>query len=345
MAKRDFYSVLGVSRQASPEEIKKAYRKMAMKFHPDKNPGDKGAEEKFKEASEAYDVLSDPKKKQMYDQFGHAGFQGGGPGGFEGFGGGFHPGGAGGAGGFDPRNPGPEAFQDMFSDFFGEFFSGERTQPGAGAGTGTGRRGGGFRQEMRGADLRYTLTITLEEAATGTEKRIGFVRQRAGKEDTAKLSITVPAGVKAGQRLKLRGEGDAPIAGQGKAGDLYVIINFQDHILFKRKDNDVLMELPVSFVDALLGTSIEVPTLTGKAMLNIPSGTHPGQIFRLKAKGFPDMGGYAPGDMLVKIVVDIPNTVSEEERQALEKLRKMSSHSPLVNEFKDKMKRLMAQRI
>ncbi len=334
MAKKDFYSVLGVSRQANPDELKKAFRKLAMKYHPDKNPNDKAAEERFKEVNEAYDVLSDPKKKQMYDQFGHAAFQGGGPGpgaqggpnpfrGFEGFGG-FQ--------GFDPRQQGGD-FQDMFSDFFGEFFSGENTHPG--------RRGA--RQENRGADLRYTLNITLEEAATGAEKRINFVRHRAGKEDSAKLSITIPAGVKAGQRLKLRGEGDAPPAG-GKPGDLYVIVNFQDHPLFKRKDNDVLLELPISFVDALLGVQIEVPTLTGKAMLNIPQGTHPGQIFRLKGKGFPDIGGYAPGDMLIKIVVDVPNNITAEDREALEKLRKTSSNTPLVAEFRDKMKRLLSQR-
>lgn len=324
MAKKDYYSVLGVSRQATPEEIKKAYRKLAMKLHPDKNPGDKAAEEKFKEASEAYDVLSDAKKKQTYDQFGHAGFQGG-PGPGNPFGQGF--------GGFQGSGePGQEAFQDMFSDFFGEFFTGD---PNA--------RRGGFRQEQRGADLRYTLTITLEEAATGTEKRISFVRHRGGKEDTAKLSITVPAGVKAGQRLKLRGEGDGP-GGNTKPGDLYVIVNFQDHVLFKRKDNDVLMELPIPFVEALLGTQIEVPTLTGKAMLNVPAGTHPGQIFRLKGKGFPDIGGYAAGDMLIKVIIDVPNKVTEEERQALEKLRKSASASPLVNEFRDKMKRLLQQR-
>lgn len=324
MANKDFYNILGVSRQASADEIKKAYRKLALKFHPDKNPGDKSAEEKFKEATEAYDVLSDPKKKQMYDQFGHTGgSQQGGPnpfrGGFEGFGsaGGF-------GGGFDPRQ------QDVFSDFFGEFF-GQDTQPG--------RRS----REQRGADLRYTLTITLEEAATGTEKRISFVRQRAGREDAAKLSITVPAGVKGGQRLKLRNEGDGP-PGSGKPGDLYVIINFHEHLLFKRKDNDVLMELPVTFVDALVGTQVEVPTLTGKASLGIPAGTHPGQIFRLKGKGFPDIGGYAPGDMLIKIIVDVPNQVGEEEKQALEKLRKVANSSPQVVDFRDKMKRLMQQR-
>lgn len=336
-AKKDYYSVLGVSRQASPDEIKKSFRKLAMKYHPDKNQNDKTAEDKFKEVNEAYDVLSDPKKKQMYDQFGHAGFQGGGPdmGGSNPFRGGYQGGFAGGgfAGGFDPRQgPNQEAFQDMFSDFFGEFFSGDPN----------GRRG--FRQESRGADLRYTLNISLEEAATGVEKRVNFVRQRAGKEDHAKLSITVPAGVKSGQRLKLRGEGDTPVGSSGKAGDLYVIINFQDHILFKRKENDVLLELPISFVDALLGTHVEVPTLTGKAMLNIPSGTHPGQIFRLKGKGFPDIGGYAPGDMLIKIIVDVPSSVSEDEKQALEKLRKSSNQSPLVSEFKDKMKRLQQQR-
>ncbi len=329
MANKDYYNVLGVSRQSSPDEIKKAFRKLAMKFHPDKNPGDKSAEDRFKEVNEAYDVLSDPKKKQMYDQFGSAGpQQGGGPfrGGFEGF-----------NTGFDPRRgqAGQENFQVMFGDFFVRFF-GQETQPG-------GARGGRGRRETRGSDLRYTLTITLEEAATGTEKRISFVRQRAGKEDTAKLSITVPAGVKSGQRLKLRGEGDGP-HGAGKPGDLYVIIGFQDHPLFKRKDNDVLMELPISFVDALLGTQVEVPTLTGKAALGIPGGTHPGQVFRLKGKGFPDIGGYAPGDMLIRITVDVPNTVNEEERKALEALKKSAGSSPLVNEFKDKMKRLMQQR-
>lgn len=333
MAKRDYYSVLGVSRQASADDLKKAFRKLAMKYHPDKNPGNKAAEDSFKEVNEAYDVLSDPKKRQMYDQFGHAGAQQqGGPnpfrgGGFENFGG---------FGGFDPRSAGAQdQYQDMFGDFFGDFFG--QTEPGGGA------RRGGFRGQGRGADLRYTLTITLEEAATGTEKRISFVRHRAGKEDTAKLSITVPAGVKSGQRLKLRGEGDSP-GGNTKPGDLYVIVNFQDHILFKRKDNDVLMELPVSFVDALLGTSVEVPTLTGKASLNIPPGTHPGQIFRLKGKGFPDIGGYAPGDMLVKVVVDVPSSVTDEERQALEKLRKGAAASPQVSEFKEKMKRLLQSR-
>ena len=310
MGNKDYYSVLGVSRQATPDELKKAFRKLAMKFHPDKNPGDKSAEEKFKEVTEAYDVLSDPKKKQMYDQFGHANFNN--------------------QQGFDPRQTAD--FNDVFGDFFGEFF-GADTQPGA-----------RFRgRETRGADLRYALTITLEEAATGTEKRISFVRQRGGKEDAAKLSITVPAGVRAGQRLKLRGEGDSP-SPHAKPGDLYVIVNFQEHVTFKRKDNDVLLELPISFVDALLGTHVEIPTLTGKAQLAIPSGTHPGQIFRLKGKGFPDIGGYAPGDMLVKVIVDVPSSTNEEERQLLERLRSAANNSPLVSEFREKMKGLLQQR-
>lgn len=329
MAKRDYYAVLGISKSASADEIKKAYRKLAMKFHPDKNPNDRSAEEKFKEATEAYEVLSDPEKKKMFDQFGFAGpQQGPGPGGqnpFQGFGG------FGGAG-YDPRQSGPEGYQDMFGDFFGEFFQG-----------GDPRRGGGMRGEERGNDLRYTLTVSLEEAAAGAEKRISFVRRRGAKEDTAKLSITVPAGVKAGQRLKLRGEGDAMTA-TAKPGDLYVVIQFQDHLLFKRKDNDVLMDLPVSFFDALMGTSVEIPTLLGKASLNIPAGTQPGQVFRLKGKGFPDMGGYAAGDMLVKVLIDIPNKISEEDKATLEKLRKMSQNSPLVSDFKDKMKRLLSSR-
>ncbi len=323
MANKDYYSVLGVTRQASADELKKAFRKLALKYHPDKNPGDKSAEDRFKEVTEAYDVLSDPKKRQMYDQFGHASYQKGpqqgGP-----FRGDFDFGGQ----RYDPRQA-----EDIFSDFFGDFFGAE-TSPGGG------RRGA---RETRGADLRYTLTITLEEAATGTEKRISFVRQRGGRDDAAKLSITIPAGVKSGQRLKLRGEGDGP-HGPGKPGDLYVIVGFQDHPLFKRKDNDVLLELPISFVDALLGTHVEVPTLTGKASLNVPAGTHPGQIFRLKGKGFPDIGGYAPGDMLVKMVVDVPNNVNDEDRQLLEGLRKSANNSPLVSEFREKMKRLIQQR-
>lgn len=331
MAKKDFYSILGISRTASTEEIKKAYRKLAMKYHPDKNAGDVTAENKFKEASEAYEVLRDPKRRQMYDQFGHVnahagpgGFSGGGPyEGFEGFGD---------FGGFGQQGA-PEGFQDIFSDFFGDVFAG---------GPGSRKRSSPFGRQ-RGADLRYTLSVTLEEAARGCEKTISFVRQRANKEDTAKLSISIPAGVKSGQRLKLRGEGDLG-PGHSQAGDLYVVVTFQDHPLFVRKDNDLLMDLPISFIDAILGAEVEVPTLTGRATLKIPAATHPGQVFRLKGKGFPETGGYGSGDQLIKIVVDIPKGVSEADRQQIEKLTHLKQKSPLVQEFQERMKQLLKAR-
>jgi len=318
VAKKDYYAVLGLPRTSSADEIKKAYRKLALKYHPDQNPNDPKAEARFKDISEAYEVLRDPKKRKMYDQFGSAGP---GPGG-AGFGAGF----GGPGGGFDPR--GPESFNDLFGDFFGDVFSGARA---------------GGPKQARGNDLRYTLSITLEEAATGCEKRISFVRDRGGKEDSAKLSISVPGGVKEGQRLKLRSEGDQPI-GTSKPGDLYVIVNLSPHPLFKRRDNDVLLELPISFVDALLGTSVSIPTLTGKANLSLPAGTHPGQVFRLKGKGFPDIGGYAPGDMLVKVVIDIPNELNDKERKALESLRSAGEQSPLVKGYKEQVQKLFAIR-
>lgn len=335
MAKRDYYEILSVSRNASAEEIKKAYRKLAMKYHPDKNPGDKVAEDRFKEASEAYEVLRDPKKRQMYDQFGHAGAQAGGFGqGANPFEGGF--GNFAGFGGFQGAQAGQDAesFQDIFGDFFGDMFGGGATR---------GRRqqqGRGFRNH-KGADLRYTLTVSLEEAAKGCEKMISFIRQRGSKEDTARLSVTVPAGVKSGQRLKLRGEGDS---GPGGNGDLYVIINFQEHPLFHRHENNVQMDLPISFVDAILGTQVEIPTLTGKVNFRVPPNTHPGQVFRLKNKGFPEVGGYGAGDMLVKIVVDIPKDLTEDEKKAIEKLSGMSNRSPLVKDFKNKVQQLLKAR-
>jgi molecular chaperone DnaJ len=340
MAKRDFYEILGVTRSSTPEEIKKSYRKLAMKFHPDKNPGDKKAEEKFKELSEAYDVLSDEKKKAQYDQFGHFGVQGG-------FGGGKNPfedfarsggfgGFRGGAGGFSGGGAGAgnENFQDIFGDIFGEFFTGAGARPG-GAGPRKGAR-------ARGADLRYTLNISFEDAAAGTEKVISFIRHRDGKEETARLAVTVPAGVTAGQRLKLRGEGDSGPSG-GANGDLYVIVNVQEHSLFKRHDNDVHLELPLSFGDAVLGTTVEIPTLTGKASLKIPPGTPSGQIFRLKGKGFASMSGPA-GDFLVKIVIDVPKDLTEEQKQALQKLTPALKSTPLVKAFHEKVDRVLKSR-
>ncbi|WP_374076459.1 DnaJ C-terminal domain-containing protein [Bdellovibrio bacteriovorus] len=337
MSKKDFYSILGVSRSATADEIKKAYRKLAMQFHPDKNPGDKKAEEKFKEISEAYDVLSDTKKREMYDQFGHAGAQ-------QGFGAGGPFGGAGGFGGFGGAGPGGgrsqaggDPFQDIFGDVFGEIFGNARG-PGAGPGGARTRR-----QQAKGTDLRYTLNISFEESALGTEKIISFVRQKSGKEESAKLSVNVPAGVKEGQRLKLAGEGDSP-AGGGAAGDLYVIINIQEHPLFKRSENDVTLDLPITYTDAILGTNIEVPTLTGKAMIRIPPGTHSGQTFRLKGKGFPKLGGFGSGDMLVRVLVDTPHTLSSRQKELVEELAKSTETTPLVKAFHEKVSHLMRNR-
>lgn len=341
MAKRDYYDILGVSRSASQDEIKKAFRKLAMQFHPDKNPGNKSAEDKFKEVNEAYEVLSDDKKKQAYDQFGHFGAQQG-AGGF----GGFRPGanpfegfGQSGGGGFGGggAGAGPENFQDIFGDIFSDFFSGRARPGGPGAGAGAGARQSA---RSRGADLRYTLNISFEEAATGTEKMISFIRQRGGKEETAKLSITVPAGVKNGQRLKLRGEGDSATSG-GAIGDLYVIINIQEHALFKRVENDVHMDLPLSYPDAVLGTSVEIPTLTGKASLKIPAGTPSGQIFRLKGKGFAAVGSSGSGDMLVRVVIDVPRDLTDEQRESIRKLGASLRPSPLIKAYHEKVDRIL----
>lgn len=318
MAKKDFYTVLGVSRSATPEELKKSYRKLAMKYHPDKNPGDKKAEESFKEITEAYETLSDPKKKEMYDQFGFAGANQG-----------FAGAGAGGFGGFNQQGFNGEDFQDIFGDIFGESFGGGR----------------GFRQQrkQRGADLRYTLNISFEESALGTEKTISFMRQKSSQDETVRLSVKVPAGVKQGQRLKLAGEGDRSPQGGGN-GDLYVIINIQDHPLFKREEDDVYVDVPVSFVDAILGSEIEVPTLTGRVALKVPPGTYSGQVMRLKNKGFPKQGGFGSGDMLVRIQVDTPSSLSSEQKDLVKELAKSTGETPHVKEFKEKMAQVLKGR-
>lgn len=317
-SKQDFYSTLGVSRTASEEEIKRAYRKLAIQFHPDKNPGNKKAEDKFKEITEAYETLSDTKKREQYDQFGHqyqsAGF------------GGAHQGGNPFGGGFGGFNQGGESFQDIFGDVFGDIFN-QRQNPRT-------------RKAQKGSDLRYTLNISFEEAASGCEKIISFSRQRGSREESTKLSVNVPAGVKENQRLKLSGEGDTNASGN-LPGDLYVIIHLEEHPLFTRQDHDVLMDLPLSYIDAIVGTSVEIPTLSGKAALKIPEGTHSGQLFRLKSKGFPKLGSMGAGDMIVRVLVDTPAKISPQERELIQKLSQTSSETPLVKSFKEKSSQLL----
>src|SRR5713101_3446595 len=370
--KRDYYEILGVNRGAGEDELKKAYRRLAIQFHPDRNPGNKEAEERFKELNEAYQVLSEPERRAQYDRFGHAAFQG--------------PQGPGGFGGFDFS----QGFEEVFSDIFGDFF-----------GTGRGRSRSRTR---RGDDLRYDLEIEFEEAAAGIEKVIKFQRltqceacngtrargatsgarqcpncRGTGQVRTQQgffsisttcsqcrgegmiiadpcpkcqgqgrirkhesLSVKIPPGVDNGSRLKLRGEGEAGYGG-GPQGDLYVVIHVREHDLFVRQDNDVIIEMPVSFPAAALGTEVEVPTLDGKVKLKIQAGTQSGKVFRLKSKGFPDLHGYGRGDELVKIVVETPKRLSARQRELLEEFARVSGEDlnhPLSKGFVDKLKEM-----
>jgi len=370
--KRDYYEILGVARNAGEEEIKKAYRRLAIQHHPDRNPGDRQAEEKFKELNEAYQVLSDGEKRAQYDRFGHAAFQG--------------PQGPGGFGGFDFS----QGFEDVFSDIFGDFF-----------GTGRGRSRS---RSRRGDDLRYDLEIDFEDAHRGAERVIkvarlsqceacngtrttagaggtrtcpncrgtGQVRTQQGffsisttcaqcrgegsiisdpcpkcqgqgrLRKLQSLSVRIPPGVDNGSRLKLRGEGEAGFAG-GPAGDLYVVIHVREHAIFARQDNDVIVEVPVSFPQAALGAEIEVPTLDGKVKFKIPSGTQSSKVFRLKGKGFTDLHGYGRGDELVKIVVETPRRLTARQRELLEEFAKVSGEEvnhPMSKGFVDKIREM-----
>lgn len=349
MAKRDYYEILGVKRDATEEEIKKAYRKLALKYHPDRNPGSKEAEEKFKEATEAYQVLSDPQKRATYDQFGHV--EGVGTG-FGGFGGGF-----------------PD-LSEIFGDVFGDFF-GER------------RRGPGGPPPQAGADLRYDLLISFEEAVKGVEKQIRITRREVcsgcggnGAEGGTALrtcptchgsgqisisqgffsftrtcnrcggmgrsvektcsrcrgsgrvkverniNVKIPAGVDTGSSLRLSGEGEAGLFG-GPRGDLYIVIKVKRHEFFSREGNDIVCEVPISFAVASLGGEIEVPTLEGKLKLRIPPGTQSGHVFRQKGKGFPDLHKYGKGNLLIYIKVVVPTDLTEKEKELIRELARL----------------------
>jgi len=369
MAKRDYYDVLGVSKNSNQDQIKTAYRKLAVKYHPDKNKGDKAAEEKFKEASEAYHVLSNAERKQNYDNFGHAAFENSG-------------GGRGGFGNFDFSNH----FSDIFEDFFGEGFGGGRRSR---------------RSNNRGSDLRYDLSITLEEAYAGKKQDIKFstsekcdtckgsgskpghevgscsmcgghgqVRSSQGfftvqqtcpqcsgsgeeitnpcsscggqgnKQASKRLSVTIPKGVDDGTRIRLAGKGESGSRGAGN-GDLYLFINVYSHELFKRSEENLFFECPISIADAALGTAIEIPTIDGgKAKIKIPSGTQTGKQFRLKGKGMPYMRGSGTGDLYVQVNTEVPVFLNKEQKELLEKFREIENEksNPSIKKFFQKAK-------
>ena len=376
MAKRDFYEILGVNRDADEDAIKKAYRKLAMKHHPDRNPDSKDAEEKFKEAKEAYEVLTEAEKRRAYDAYGHAGVnpQMGGMGGAgqEGF------------GGF------AEAFGDIFSDIFG-----------------AGQGGRGRASVFRGADLRYNLEISLEQAARGTETKIriptmetcetckgsgakpgtqpktcetchgsGTVRisqgffsiqqtcptchgtgkmvtdpcascRGAGRLKKHKtLAVKIPSGVDEGDRIRLSGEGEAGVNG-GPPGDLYVVIHLKSHSVFQREGDELHCEMPISFSQAALGGEIEIPTLDGSAKIKVPPETQSGQVFRLRSKGIKGVRSSYPGDLMCEVVVETPVRLTERQKELLRELEDISKkdanrHNPRAKGFMDKVREFFA---
>ncbi len=364
--KRDYYEVLGVNRDASASELKSKYRKLAIKYHPDKNPGDKQAEEQFKVAAEAYDVLSDAKKRQIYDQYGHQGLEGSG---FSG------------VGGFEDIF---SSFSDIFDDFFG--FAG-----------GSGGRRQSNSKVRRGADLRYDLEIDFMEAAFGTKKEMplekletcstcsgsgcppgsspetcqmcqgtgqltrsqGFFTVRTtchycqGKGQSIKnpcteckgsgqvkihkrVSVKIPAGVDSGSQLRLSNEGESGKFG-GPAGDLYVFLHIKPHDYFHRKDNDVICVAQISFIQATLGAKIQIPTLEGEETLKIPSGTQYGETLRLPGKGIPSIRGYGRGDQIVQVDIKTPTNISKKQESLLHDFEKLES-GKFTNKLKNFVK-------
>ncbi len=366
MSKRDYYEILGVSKNATNDELKKAYRKKAIEYHPDKNPGNSEAEEKFKEAAEAYEVLSDSQKRSRYDQYGHAGMSGAAGGGF---GGGM-------------------TMDDIFSNFgdiFGDFFGG-------GFGGGFGGRSQSRQRVARGSNLRIRVKLNLDEIVKGVEKKIKVNKQihcetcgGSGAKDSSKMStcstckgsgrvmrvtntflgqmqtastcptcngegqvitercnscggsgltkgeeiisIKIPAGVEEGMQLSISGKGNAAPSG-GIPGDLIVLIEENEHDIFKRDGVNLLYEHSISYSDAVMGTTVEIPTLGGKARIKIPSGTQAGKLFRLRGKGFPEVNGYGKGDLIVSINIWVPGSVSKEEKKLLDEMKKQKNFIP-----------------
>mgnify|MGYP000977023950 FL=1 len=353
MDKRDYYEVLGVSRNATSDEIKKAYRKLARKYHPDANPGDKDAEAKFKEISEAYVVLSDPEKRAGYDRFGHAGADGQGFGGFEGFG---DFGGLGdifemffGGGGRTRRRTGPERGQDIRTDMEISLkeaaFGLERevkvprvetcgTCGGSGAAAGSKPKtclacaGTGQVQFTQSTPFGRIVQSRTCDRCRGTgqviEKPCPTCRGAGSVRKTRSIKVKVPPGVDNGSRLRLAGEGEAGTRG-GPPGDLYVYIHVKQHKLFRREGDDLICEIPLSFVQAALGDEIDVPTLEGKEKLKIPEGTQPGTVFRIRGKGVPHLSGFGRGDQHVRIKVMIPGKLSEKQKELLREFARLDN--------------------
>ena len=367
MTKRDYYDVLGISKSSSKDEIKKAYRKLALKYHPDKTKGDKKSEEKFKEASEAYHILSDEKRKNNYDQFGHAAFEGAGSG--QGF------------GGFDTSS-----FSDIFEDFFGDF-----------GGNNTSRR-----SSNRGNDLRYDININLKDAYLGIEKNVqyttfkkcsdctgsgaakgskpvscnycggkGKVRTNQGfftiqqtcpqcsgygetiskpcqdcsgsgkTQSNENVTVKIPRGVDDGTRIRVSGKGEAGTKG-GSNGDLYLFVSIENHNIFKRSEENLYYELPINFTDAALGTTVEVPSIDGgKSKIKIPAGTQHGKQFRLKGKGMPILRRTLLGDLYIRIITEVPVSLTKKQKELLEEFKKIeeTKPSPVIKSFFEKAKK------
>ncbi len=319
---KDYYEVLGIQKTASEKEIKQAFRKLARKYHPDVNPGDRGAENKFKEINEAHEVLSDPEKRRKYDQLGANWKQ------YEPS---TRPGGGAGFGGF---NVGFEGTGGGFSDFFKTFFGagmGVDDLFGQGAGLHGARRGGGPRgfggapPSAPGRDVTAGINITLEECHNGTVKRLSI--ERAGKTDV--IEVRIPKGVKDGSKVRVAGKGEP--AGSGKSKDLYLEVKMVPHALYQREGDDLSLDLPVTFAEAALGAEIEVPTLSGKARIKLPKGSQPGRRMRLKGKGMPKLKGSGHGDLFARIMVVVPQELEKREKELVEELATLSNENPRAN--------------